>query len=775
MSEIEQLLNPESDVIPIKAAPPSSPPSSGSLFLYDRSVTRNYKGDGHEWIKKRNSHKVREDHVKLRVGGKFRVSGCYVHSSNFSTFHRRAYHLLNPETGTALYPVINTGNIVKNKPPSLVLVHYLDTKMAQEYAKNLLLQGIDISPTFSQRKDNFISNGKRREKPVNKDPESTISHHGKFHFSQKINHTGDFSSLANDHNNLSSEHSKSDYLREHNGISETPGFLEEIECADEILDGNTLDFLWDVVMEENKEKGFDCDASNYTPGYCSIYNHGKKSGKHQTESKEHQSFHNHVNRATSENDPNHINFFPRRGIYPQKVSDDFTKLKTNSITYAQNMKDYTEPIELLSKNFSVKTQNEADISTTPKIKDYGGRNQDINLLQHVKVEKSHDPGISTFLSQEDSKSQSLNLSKESASIECIPDIIDITPDTVEFQNDVQIVLSLNAPISHLSEKGSTAENRRNIYVVCLAHSSNRIKHCVFEAKILNPFCLQCVTHSNALNPGPYKVVIVASYSNSQSNFIRYESTGSLIDFLGKLFLDKNSSLDSYHSLLSTAHSNNLKVLTRLSGCLLYCRGAVTKSDNSLASESSNNSSVARQLSDLPAPPAAMALVATVLRDFPNPPPEAVLPPDTTISRLQNSSEPKRTFQKVKATSTSKEAKAMFMSAMEATVEAGMSNINGRKRGLSFLKIPSSVHDGGLDSLEAHNAADAADIWAKQTSNDPESDTKAEAVDRHCKIRFVEKLTSVISETGGDLLVQETLPDDLTTIGDTPHGALGEYS
>lgn len=75
MAEIESLLNPNATVLRLNTSPPSSPPPSGTILLYNRSVTRNYKDDGYIWIKKRNSHKVREDHVKLRVAGKFRVSG----------------------------------------------------------------------------------------------------------------------------------------------------------------------------------------------------------------------------------------------------------------------------------------------------------------------------------------------------------------------------------------------------------------------------------------------------------------------------------------------------------------------------------------------------------------------------------------------------------------------------------------------------------------------------------------------------------------------------
>ena len=146
-------------MLTISTAPPSSPPPSGTLLLFNRSVTKNYKDDRHEWMKKRNSNKIREDHVKLRVNGQFRVSGCYVHSTNIPNFHRRTYHLLNPETGKALYPVTSALNSTRNAPPSLILVHYLDTKVSAANSASLVQKDVDVNPNLS---------------PSNGDPQNTM-------------------------------------------------------------------------------------------------------------------------------------------------------------------------------------------------------------------------------------------------------------------------------------------------------------------------------------------------------------------------------------------------------------------------------------------------------------------------------------------------------------------------------------------------------------------------------------------------------------------------
>jgi ankyrin repeat protein len=109
------------------SAAPASPPASGSLLLFDRSIVRNFKLDGHTWIKKRNNpNKVREDHVKLRYKGQYRVAGTYVHSVDVTTFHRRAYRFIS-DPGSAK-PVAYPGDdMAPAENTDLVLVHYLDT------------------------------------------------------------------------------------------------------------------------------------------------------------------------------------------------------------------------------------------------------------------------------------------------------------------------------------------------------------------------------------------------------------------------------------------------------------------------------------------------------------------------------------------------------------------------------------------------------------------------------------------------------------------------
>lgn len=138
VSQIYFLLDPVTSPLSISKESPQEPPPSGSLILYDRAVTRRYKDDGYRWVKKRNSKKVREDHVKLRIGGVKKVYGSYVHCMDNPNFHRRAYHLIDVDLDGE-----PTKTKDKKNTQNLILVHYLDTHLAS----------MDISPHESRRRN----------------------------------------------------------------------------------------------------------------------------------------------------------------------------------------------------------------------------------------------------------------------------------------------------------------------------------------------------------------------------------------------------------------------------------------------------------------------------------------------------------------------------------------------------------------------------------------------------------------------------------------------
>uniref|UniRef100_A0A7N1A5B5 CG-1 domain-containing protein n=1 Tax=Kalanchoe fedtschenkoi TaxID=63787 RepID=A0A7N1A5B5_KALFE len=83
-------------------------PASGSLFLYNKRVLRNFRKDGHNWRKKRDGRTVGEAHERLKVGNVEALNCYYAHGEENPSFQRRSFWMLTGERG------------------HIVLVQYLD-------------------------------------------------------------------------------------------------------------------------------------------------------------------------------------------------------------------------------------------------------------------------------------------------------------------------------------------------------------------------------------------------------------------------------------------------------------------------------------------------------------------------------------------------------------------------------------------------------------------------------------------------------------------------
>mmetsp|Transcript_2183 Transcript_2183/g.4905 ORF Transcript_2183/g.4905 Transcript_2183/m.4905 type:complete len:442 (+) Transcript_2183:87-1412(+) len=152
-----------------EAAPPSSPPTSGTVLLYDRVAVRNYKVDGHEWVRKRsNPTKIREDHVKLRYDGIHRISGTYVHSDEIDTLHRRVYRLIKAAEEKT---VIAYGGPIKQE---FVLVQYLDTEHAANISSMTKNKNTKSKPRSSRRITNKSKRSRSRGCSSNRSISSSI-------------------------------------------------------------------------------------------------------------------------------------------------------------------------------------------------------------------------------------------------------------------------------------------------------------------------------------------------------------------------------------------------------------------------------------------------------------------------------------------------------------------------------------------------------------------------------------------------------------------------
>jgi len=71
-------------------------PESGSLFLFNKNVTKRWRNDKHAWQRARGGARINEHHENLKVKGIEVLNACYVRAEESESFRRRAYWLLQP-------------------------------------------------------------------------------------------------------------------------------------------------------------------------------------------------------------------------------------------------------------------------------------------------------------------------------------------------------------------------------------------------------------------------------------------------------------------------------------------------------------------------------------------------------------------------------------------------------------------------------------------------------------------------------------------------------
>ncbi|KAF9597140.1 hypothetical protein IFM89_016128 [Coptis chinensis] len=76
-------------------APLQNPPS-GSLFLFNKRITRFFRKDGHVWRKKKSGKSVGEGHERLKVQNVEALNCYYAHGEQNPNFQRRSYWMLDP-------------------------------------------------------------------------------------------------------------------------------------------------------------------------------------------------------------------------------------------------------------------------------------------------------------------------------------------------------------------------------------------------------------------------------------------------------------------------------------------------------------------------------------------------------------------------------------------------------------------------------------------------------------------------------------------------------
>ncbi|KAG1330936.1 calmodulin-binding transcription activator 4 [Cocos nucifera] len=111
---------------------PLDKPLSGSLFLFNRRVLRNYRNDGYLWRKKNNGRTLAESHEHLKVGNAEVLSCYYARGEQNPCFQRRIYWMLDPAY------------------EHIVFVHYRDMTEGSYVPKPNLSFSTESPSTFNQ-------------------------------------------------------------------------------------------------------------------------------------------------------------------------------------------------------------------------------------------------------------------------------------------------------------------------------------------------------------------------------------------------------------------------------------------------------------------------------------------------------------------------------------------------------------------------------------------------------------------------------------------------
>jgi len=681
VEEIEFTITQKEELhIPIHKSRPTSPPPTGTLLLYDRSITRNYKDDGIVWVKKRESKKVREDHVKLRINGNYRVGGCYVHSQINSKFHRRAYHLLpNPEKPAVQIPN-GRGGIA-----SLILVHYLDTEVASSILAIWSAgNGVGLAPLRPRVARNY-GKGSRNVSKKNLPPEvpgvptlpsaaappSSVppSHGDRGGPCDDLTyaHPDQMAAMAMLQQNFlqqqQQQYSHSHYNPVQDSSISPPSLSYHDQQGHYLIESNAtdgLDVFWNMVMED--EEGIDLsDNRSGDASYLGNTSRCDKAGQSNPE--------NEFSTANS----SHVEPLGNNNSY-----DDYDMT-------AQEVAEVNSSLNELTK------------SVASLITDTGFEHNEQNGIMPATVPSSPLKGIP------------------------LPNIIDFTPEEAVILsppklNNVKVVISVSSNINSDptvcgSFPGGNGEWRPVVAFLLFGALPQQLVPPFEEVSIatltrITPQTFKFQAPPRGCSVGSHRLLIGAL-----RGFVDDMSEEDVTRVIGKVVSQKwhLSTERDYDNLPVFYNRNDLTIeeppffvpLSQISSTYFdfKCNVEVTQPAIESSFTAQGNSDV-----DLPgpAPPPAMASIATALTDYPNP------PLGTVVQKKINDDAP--------------------------------SVLCLRKRGNWCQQTAAIVGEAVADERQILASIERASEWAE--------DSVVEEVDRHCKIRFVEKLTNVIAGNEG---------------------------
>ncbi len=751
---------------------PSAPPVSGALLLFDRSVVRTYKLDGHTWIKKRNNpNKVREDHVKLRYKGQYRVAGTYVHSADVSTFHRRAYRLIADPGSSA--PVAFLG---QDMPPAenteLVLVHYLDTLEAVRVSALFADHLAAASSTGTGRSSRGGAGGRRKKaaggggrKAGGYPQQIEMQQQMHLYQQQQPQQQAQYQAQQYDQHAYAASSDNGYQPGQDSEADRLMANLAKMDESDhhrgESLDEGALDILWDMVLEEG---GDEIDQDLQDAAASAIEEHLTPGLEAQLANTVEDAIQDvaastlseHLLAAVSDDDIRDV----VDQVLNERSGDDgdntLADIEKKVVATIENV----IPDSLQDKLMETVQEKLEESKTTRSNGQDGGDfpGEDGDMEEDDTPEMPPLPAFAAHVAP-DAIETSKPVAKLVAENEAIPqtplpEIIDFTPEDGPFRTGkpLKMVISTSSPLPILPpddaphrwhliacfiDIGGQATFANNNYATAVPPAPDGtpaaqslpfspdpliMKVAITEITQITPYSYRCFAPCDISKPGPRSIILTGvRYVDDEAgpnwDAIRvalkvciqaeWNVASDLTDPMRKARLDAGEQDLIRPKFYAPAGSGNVQLLSQLSHSSFEFMEipAVSALPNELkggaASQEGGTSSGSRGKStksgELPAPAPSLAVVAAALTQFENNPP----------------------------------ANAVGENILAAS---------SRKRALT-------LDDDHAERLVQDANVSAAN-WAESEVPNSNGMTQAEDVNRHCKIRFVERLANVIVGTEG---------------------------
>eukprot|EP00563_Minutocellus_polymorphus_P002874 CAMPEP_0181035574 /NCGR_PEP_ID=MMETSP1070-20121207/8394_1 /TAXON_ID=265543 /ORGANISM="Minutocellus polymorphus, Strain NH13" /LENGTH=1229 /DNA_ID=CAMNT_0023113139 /DNA_START=282 /DNA_END=3974 /DNA_ORIENTATION=+ len=764
------------------SAAPSAPPASGTLLLYDRSIVRNYKLDGHVWIKKRNNpNKVREDHVKLRYKGQYRVAGTYVHSVDVSTFHRRAYRLISDPGSSA--PVNFLGDdMPRAENTELVLVHYLDTleavRVSALFADHLAAASMSTSSRGKQGGGGGVGltmGGYPQHVEVQQ--QQQYKYHQQQHQQQQMQQLAQYQAQqyeqhaysasapapasGDDGAYLPGQDAEADRLMANLAMAKSDASDHR---RGESLDEGALDILWDMVLEEGGE---DIDQDLQDAAASAIEEHLTPGLEAQLVSTVEDAIQGVAASALSE----HL----------AAVSDDDIRDVVDQVLNEKSGDDSDNPLSDIERKVVATIEDVIPDSLQDKLvetmrekldesKSSSSRRDGDDIGEFIGEDGDMEEGgtpemppLPAFAAHvapvalDTSKPVAMLMAENQAIPQTpLPEIIDFTPEDGPYRTGkpLKMVISTSSPLPILPpddlpyrwhliacfiDIGGQATFANNNYAMAVPPDLDGtaapqslpfspdpliMKVALTEVTKITPYSYKCFAPFDISKPGPRSIILTGvRYVDDEAGPIwdairvaikvciqaEWNVASDLTDPMRKARLDAGAGEQDLirPKFYAPAGSGNVQLLSQISQAPFEFTEIPTVSalPNELkmvaaagqegrASQSSRGD-MSTKSGDLPAPAPSLAVVAAALTQFENNPPATA-------------------------------------------VGENIPGASSRKRALT-------LDDGHAESLVQDANVSAAN-WAESVVPNSNGMTQGEDVNRHCKIRFVERLANVIVGT-----------------------------